>query len=65
MASAIQPIPSKPYNNYWVGEDDLKYVPPYFRDVPETTQAVTCETKGTWPAWVKGTFVRWVLEIPG
>ncbi len=52
-----QNIP-KGYNNYWVGLEDLKYVPPYLRDVAETTSEVACVTRGKWPAWLKGTFMR-------
>ncbi|PVH68842.1 hypothetical protein DL98DRAFT_661982 [Cadophora sp. DSE1049] len=52
-----QSVP-KGYNNYWVGLEDLKYVPPYLRDVPETTSEVTCVTKGEWPAWLRGSFMR-------
>ncbi|KAF3399574.1 Retinoid isomerohydrolase [Talaromyces pinophilus] len=48
----------QPYNNYFVGEKDLKYVPPYFRDTPETTSEVDCVIKGVWPEWLNGTFVR-------
>ncbi|CAK7198349.1 hypothetical protein SEUCBS139899_001010 [Sporothrix eucalyptigena] len=46
------------YNNYFVPEKDLKYVPPYFRDVAETPQEVKCTTAGIWPEWLDGTFVR-------
>ncbi|KAL8375618.1 hypothetical protein RB595_006948 [Gaeumannomyces hyphopodioides] len=46
------------YNNYFVPEEDLKYVPPYLSDVPETPQEVKCQTKGTWPDWLEGTFLR-------
>ncbi|KIX09239.1 uncharacterized protein Z518_00318 [Rhinocladiella mackenziei CBS 650.93] len=46
------------YNNYFITEDNLKYVPPYFRDVPDTPQEVKCWTKGTWPDWLDGSFVR-------
>ncbi|KAL6416054.1 retinal pigment epithelial membrane family protein [Ilyonectria robusta] len=46
------------YNNYFVSEKDLKYVPPYLRDVPETPNEVQCPTKGAWPTWLEGTFVR-------
>lgn len=49
---------SKHYNNYFVPEADLKYVPPYFRDTPETVDEVTCPTKGEWPSWLNGTFMR-------
>lgn len=51
----------KPYNNYFVGEKDLKYVPPYFRDTPETTSEVDCAIKGVWPEWLNGTFVRYAV----
>lgn len=46
------------YNCYFVPEQDLKYVPPYLRDVPETPQEVKCQTRGTWPGWLEGTFLR-------
>ncbi|TVY92747.1 Beta,beta-carotene 9',10'-oxygenase [Lachnellula willkommii] len=55
---ATSSLQQKPYNNYFVSENDLKYVPPYFRDTPETTTEVSCVTKGVWPEWVNGTFVR-------
>lgn len=58
MAAATQTAPQVPYNNYFVPEDDLKYVPPYLRDVPETTEEVKCATGGTWPTWLEGTFLR-------
>jgi torulene dioxygenase len=48
------------YNNYFVAEKDLQYVPPYFRDTPETTSEVYCVTRGVWPEWLSGTFVRYV-----
>ncbi|KAI1839906.1 hypothetical protein JX265_005748 [Neoarthrinium moseri] len=46
------------YNNYFVSEANLKYVPPYLRDTAETTEEVRCPTKGIWPTWLEGTFVR-------
>lgn len=46
------------YNNYFVKEEDLQYVPPYLRDVPETTQEVKCSTTGSWPTWLEGTLIR-------
>ncbi|KAF7517656.1 hypothetical protein G7054_g13739 [Neopestalotiopsis clavispora] len=49
---------TKHYNNYFVPEGDLKYVPPYFRDTPETINEVTCPTQGEWPSWLSGTFMR-------
>ena len=52
----------KPFNNYFVTEKDLKYVPPYFRDTPETPSEVDCVTKGVWPKWLNGTFVRYALN---
>ncbi|KAH6661203.1 carotenoid oxygenase [Truncatella angustata] len=48
----------KHYNNYFLNEHDLEYVPPYFRDTPETVDEVTCPTKGIWPPWLNGTFMR-------
>ena len=50
--------PSAAYTNYFVDEENLKYVPPYFRDTPETTEEVKCPTRGTWPKWLHGTFMR-------
>ncbi|KAH7304642.1 carotenoid oxygenase [Rhexocercosporidium sp. MPI-PUGE-AT-0058] len=58
MAAAQVQDASKAYNNYWVGQKDLKYVPPYLRDVPETPNQCTCVTQGQWPAWLKGSFMR-------
>ncbi|KAF9880324.1 putative lignostilbene- -dioxygenase protein [Colletotrichum karsti] len=46
------------FNQYFLPEEDLKYLPPYFRDVPETPQETECKTSGLWPSWLKGTFVR-------
>lgn len=60
---ANQNAPEGGYNNYFVGLEDLKYLPPYLRNVPETPQEVICATKGTWPAWLKGSFVRYVFLI--
>ncbi|KAH8881041.1 hypothetical protein GQ53DRAFT_889010 [Thozetella sp. PMI_491] len=50
--------PNALYNNYFVKEADLKYVPPYLRDTPETREEVKCATAGNWPQWLCGTFVR-------
>jgi torulene dioxygenase len=59
MATAsVQIAQAAPYNNYFVGEKDLKYVPPYLKDSPETPKEVECETEGAWPKWVNGTFMR-------
>jgi torulene dioxygenase len=59
MASAkVQSAPKAPYNNYWVGLEDMKYVPPYLKDVPETTNEMACVTKGAWPTWLQGSFMR-------
>ena len=55
-AAATQECTS--YNNYFVREEDLKYVPPYLRDVPETPREVECVTEGKWPNWLEGTFLR-------
>lgn len=57
MASPTKQEPL--YNNYFIPEKDLKYVPPYFRDVAETPQEVKCATAGIWPEWLDGTFVRY------
>ncbi|RYP03285.1 hypothetical protein DL764_005241 [Monosporascus ibericus] len=46
------------YNWYTVTEDDLKYAPPYLRDVPETPKEVECKLAGTWPTWLHGSFLR-------
>jgi hypothetical protein len=51
------------YNNYFLNLEDLKYLPPYLRNVSDTPQEVICETKGCWPAWLKGSFVRYVSLI--
>lgn len=58
MAAMIAQPAKVPYNNYFVTEDKLDHVPPYFRDAPETREEVQCETLGVWPDWVDGTFVR-------
>jgi torulene dioxygenase len=60
---ATSSLQQTPYNNYFVGEKYLKYVPPYFRDTPETTTEVSCVTKGLWPDWVNGTFMRCVYAF--
>ncbi|KAN0119154.1 Carotenoid oxygenase [Hyaloscypha variabilis] len=36
----------------------MKYVPPYLKDVPETTNEMACVTKGAWPTWLQGSFMR-------
>lgn len=64
MTAMTQTAPKARYNNYFVPESDLKYVPPYLRDVPETPEEVKCATAGTWPSWLEGTFVRYV-SLPG
>ncbi|EXA32384.1 hypothetical protein FOVG_16430 [Fusarium oxysporum f. sp. pisi HDV247] len=46
------------YNSYFVHEKDLKYVPPYIKDVPETPNEVECRTSGPWPTWLEGTLLR-------
>jgi Retinal pigment epithelial membrane protein len=57
VATKLAPS-TKGYNNFFVTEKDLKNVPPYFRDTTETPEEVRCEVKGTWPKWLKGTFLR-------
>ncbi|OCL03981.1 hypothetical protein AOQ84DRAFT_400350 [Glonium stellatum] len=47
-----------PYNNYFVPEEDLKYLPPYFRNTTETINEERCIVHGTWPTWLNGTFMR-------
>jgi hypothetical protein len=59
MAIGTQRQDSVHYNNYFVPEKDLQYIPPYFRDVPETIDEVECLTAGTWPTWLEGTFLRY------
>lgn len=54
---------TKGYNNYFVSEKELKYLPPYFRDTAETPEEAKCEVQGTWPEWLEGTFVRLVSSI--
>lgn len=39
-------------------QKNLKYLPPYFRDTPETRTEVQCPTKGEIPSWVTGAFIR-------
>lgn len=58
MAATTAQSASEAYNNYWVSLKDMKYVPPYLRDVPETPNEMTCVTKGQWPTWLKGSFMR-------
>jgi torulene dioxygenase len=58
MAGAINIEAKARYNTYFVPEEDLIYLPPYLRDVPETPEEVECETNGTWPPWLNGSFVR-------
>ncbi|KAI4931419.1 hypothetical protein J4E85_004012 [Alternaria conjuncta] len=38
--------------------EELKYAPPYFQDVPETTTEVECKLSGAWPKWLHGSFLR-------
>ena len=58
MESATGQNAPKGYNNYWVGLDDMKYVPPYLKDVPETPTEMTCVTTGNWPTWIQGSLMR-------
>jgi torulene dioxygenase len=46
------------YNKYFVPEKDLKYVPPYLGNTPETTEEVKCPIIGHWPKWLDGTLIR-------
>lgn len=46
------------YNKYFVPEKDLKYVPPYLGNTPETTEEVKCPIVGDWPKWLDGTLIR-------
>ncbi|KAF5695585.1 beta-carotene 15,15 monooxygenase [Fusarium globosum] len=46
------------YNSYLIHEKDLKYVPPYLKDVPETPNEVEYRTPGSWPTWLGGTLLR-------
>lgn len=62
MATTTTTETKNAYNKFFVPEEDLKYVPPYFRDTIETPTEVKCQTTGTWPAWLEGTFVRQVVE---
>lgn len=50
------------YNKYFVPEEDLKYLPPYLRDVPETREEIKCQISGAWPKWLEGTLIRLVLS---
>jgi torulene dioxygenase len=59
MVAAAQRQGAVHYNNYFVPEKDLQYVPPYLRDVPETVDEVECSTAGRWPTWLEGTFLRY------
>ncbi|KAL0933655.1 retinal pigment epithelial membrane family protein [Colletotrichum truncatum] len=50
--------PALGYNQYFLPEEDLKYLPPYLRDVRETPNEIECKTTGAWPSWLHGTFIR-------
>ncbi|KAI6778191.1 retinal pigment epithelial membrane family protein [Emericellopsis cladophorae] len=58
MAGAINVEAKARYNTYFVPEEDLIYLLPYLRDVPETPEEIECVTNGTWPPWLDGSFVR-------
>jgi torulene dioxygenase len=57
-------LEQKPKGYRWdiITEEELKYAPPYFQDVPETTTEVECKLSGTWPKWIHGSFLRYVTE---
>lgn len=47
------------YNNYFLDEDAYPYIPPYFKDTPETPEGYRCQIVGDgWPKWLSGSFVR-------
>ena len=46
------------FNNHFVVEEDVNYLPPYMRDVPETPKPTRCPTSGSWPEWVHGSLIR-------
>jgi hypothetical protein len=54
------PFDQKPEGYRWdiITEEELKYAPTYFQDVPETTTEVECKLDGTWPKWLHGSFLR-------
>ncbi|CAN9432091.1 unnamed protein product [Alternaria alternata] len=54
------PFDQKPEGYRWdiITEEELKYAPTYFQDVPETTTEVECKLGGTWPKWLHGSFLR-------
>jgi torulene dioxygenase len=60
MAATPEKQGVPPFNTYFVPENDLQYLPPYLRDVPETPKEVKCATAGEWPTWLEGTFLRYV-----
>ncbi|VUC38110.1 unnamed protein product [Clonostachys rosea] len=47
-----------PANTYFVNEERMKYVPPYWKDSTETREPVLCNTEGNWPQWLHGTMIR-------
>ena len=59
------PFDQKPEGYRWdiITEEELKYAPSYFQDVPETTTEVECKLSGTWPKWLHGSFLRCVTSI--
>ena len=53
----------KPTSQWWVGPEQLKFVPPYLRDVPESPTPTQCHITGTFPSWVEGSFIRYEKEF--
>ena len=49
---------AKRFNDHFVPEENIKYLPPYLRDVPETPEPIKCPTSGSWPEWLHGDFLR-------
>ena len=52
----------KRFTSRFVTEEEIKYLPPYIRDVQETPKPVRCPTSGSWPEWLCGDFVRCVHQ---
>jgi hypothetical protein len=60
---AKRTIVKKPTSQWWVGPDQLKWVPPYLRDVPESTTPTQCRVTGTFPSWIEGSFIRCESDV--
>ncbi|VUC31314.1 unnamed protein product [Clonostachys rosea] len=47
-----------PPNVRYCSEEEIQFLPPYFKNTGDTPEPVLCRTEGRWPEWLSGTFVR-------